>query len=117
MKHPGTTIQKQAPTALLALVQHIHEHALGTPLSITAPTTAAPYFDVSVPSHAVDAWVARGLEVDKIHTRPLTAGNIGGRPWERVEITGRLQPHGIRVCLSAARPATAQLQLVPEASA
>lgn len=113
MTNPSNTIQAQGPTALLALVQHIHEHGLGTPMSIAAPTVASPYFMVSVANHSLDAWTSAGFVVDRTETFPMSA-KVGGRSWERVEITGRLEVLGIRVRVTAARP-TAQLHLVENA--
>lgn len=97
------TIGRQAPTALLAVVQHINDHDLGAPLTIHSPTAASPWFTVSVVSTNLPAWEASGLdEIDR--SVELRTGTAAGRRWERVEIDARLQPHGIRVHLVALRP-------------
>ena len=97
-----STVERQAPTALRALVQHIHTHGLGTPLTITAPSTASPYFSVSVPSTVAEAWVESGLTVTTCEARVLGGGRISGRLYEQVSLDGILAPHGIRVRLTYA---------------
>lgn len=111
-----TTIERHAPTALLALVQHLNDHGLGSPLSIHAPTAACPYFDVTIVSTALEAWARSGLAIDETLVEPRDS-RIAGRRWERVQVDGRLEPHGIRVRLVTHRPvlggeSVSSLQLV-----
>lgn len=101
-----TPVERQAPTALLALVQHIHDHQLGMPLTIHAPATAAPYFSLAVMSASLPAWVASGLAVTTEIAEPRT-NTVNGHRWERVQIDGLLQPYGIRVQLVAHRTVAA----------
>jgi hypothetical protein len=96
------TIGRQAPTALLAIVQHINDHQLGVPLSIHAPTDAAPAFGITVASYGLDAWAASGFDVTHEHTE-LVGGRVLGSRWERVVQDGLLQPYGVRVRLTSHR--------------
>ncbi|WP_193613122.1 hypothetical protein [Nocardioides lijunqiniae] len=100
-----SNVERQAPTALLAVVQHIHDHDLGVPLSIAPPSTASPFFTIGIVADSIDAWVGSGLavDVDAIESRPI-GGRISGRLWERITTPGRLLPYGIRVNLMYSRP-------------
>jgi hypothetical protein len=102
------TVTRQSPTALLALVQHINDHGLGTPLTIHSPSTASPYFTVAITSGSIDAWTAAGLVVDEVEAHQVGDGPIAGKLWERVTCTGRVLPHGIRVRVTFSRPMPAQ---------
>lgn len=108
-----TTAERQAPTALLALVQHIHAHSLSMPMSINRPTHAGAPFLLTVPADSLDGWTASGLQVTNERTEPRF--DLAGRlSWERVQLDGLLDPHGIRVQLVAARTiAPAALTVVP----
>lgn len=109
----AAVIERQSPIGWQALVEHMAAHGLGSPQSITAPSAASPYFAITVPSMGFDAWVVRGLAVDDVQTRPVAGGEpIGGRCWERVEVTGRLIDLGIRVKITAHRPVLDQLHLL-----
>lgn len=100
----AATVTLQASTALLALVQHIHDHDLGAPLTIHSPSTASPHFTVSVVASSYDAWVASGFTPTDTTTHRI-GQPISGRRWEQVTTTGLLQPYGIRLVLKCARPA------------
>ncbi|GEP38847.1 hypothetical protein NPS01_25100 [Nocardioides psychrotolerans] len=97
------TVTLQAPTALLALVQHIHDHGLGAPLTIHSPSTASPCFTVSVVAASYDAWVASGFTATDTTSHPV-GQRISGKRWEQVATTGLLQPYGIRLVLKFTRP-------------
>lgn len=107
----ATTVQRQTPTALLALVQHIHDHGLGAPLTIHSPSTASPHFTVSVAASSYDAWVASGFDSTDMASHPLGQA-VGAKRYEHVVHTGLLQPHGIRIVLKFARPRTTGRPLV-----
>lgn len=110
-----STIQRQASTALLAVVQHIHDRQLGCPVSITTPTQWERFVSLFVEARSLDRWLdedTSGFVAEHTDIRPL-AGRIGGRRNERVLITGHLQPLGLRVRLTAVRPAT-ELLVVPD---
>lgn len=100
--NPSDTVAKQAPTALLALVHHIHENGLGVPQTINAPTVHTPYFGIDVAHFALDAWTERGLVIDDVETYPMP-GRTAGTRYERVIVTGRLAALGIRVQISSCR--------------
>lgn len=82
-------IARQAPDALLALVQHIRDHRLGMPLNIAPPTGATPFFSLSVASFSLDAWMASPLmEVLDVEVAPSGVTGIGGQ-YEHVTVTAR----------------------------
>lgn len=97
------TTERQAPVALLAVVQHINDHDLGAPLSIFPPINGAPYFCLTVVSTSLTAWLESGFVPDRLE-REEKPGRIAGRVWERLQYDGTLQPHGIRVQLVTRRP-------------
>lgn len=106
MEETSTTIHRQAGTALLAVVQHLHQHQLGTPVSITTPTLWEPHVSLFIESRDLDRWLdeeTSGFIVLDIDSHEL-AGRIAGRRHERLLITGRLETLGIRVRLTAVRP-------------
>lgn len=93
------TVTAQGPTALLALAAHIHDHDLGMPLMITAPSMACPWFGVTTTSKTHRAWEDSGFVVTGGAFHPLVRSPNGDR-WERVTVEGLLQPHGIRLHLT-----------------
>lgn len=107
------TVERQAPTALLALVQHIVDHKLGAPLTIHTPSAASPYFTVAITSGSFEAWTAAGLVADEVEAHTVGDGPIGGRFWERVTVVGRLLPHGIKVRVTYSRPLPVQPAVAP----
>lgn len=109
-----STIHQQAGTALLAVVQHLHDQQLGTPVSITTPSPFEPNLSLFIESRDLPRWLdteISGLTVDHEEAHEI-AGRIGGRRHERVVLTGRLAPFGIRIRLTAVR-AIADLTAVP----
>lgn len=129
MTNPSNTIQAQGPTALLALVQHIHEHGLAASLiDIQMPqpymSALAPehhqyrfFIALSVDARSLDLWLdpeRSGLAVDHQHVKPAPRF-VGGAPKELVRVFGRLGSQGIRVRLTSSR-AKSSLALVPGAS-
>lgn len=108
-----TTIHRQAGTALLAVVQHLHDRGLGTPVSITSPTAWEPHLALFIESRDLHRWLdteTSGFNVDHTDSIEL-AGRIGGVRHERLLITGRLDALGIRVRLTVVRP-VADLKVV-----
>lgn len=97
------TVTLQAPTALLALVQHINDHGLGAPLTIHSPSTASPHFTVGIVAASYDAWVNSGFDSTDMASHPLGQA-VGTKRYEHVVHTGLLQPYGIRLVLKFARP-------------
>lgn len=103
-----STIHRQAGTALLAVIQHITDHELGTPVSIVTPTVWEPHVSLFVASTDLDRWLdpeTSGFIVEDSQTMKI-AGLIAGRRAERMIIAGRLETLGIRVRLTAVRTAT-----------
>ncbi len=95
-------VDHQGPPALVALVQHIHTHGLGLPLSIHPPRSSDGHFEVVIVSTALDAWTDSGLTAHRTSIETIPGRNAGRR-WERIELDGLLQPWGIRVQLRTQR--------------
>lgn len=113
-----TTIQRQASTALLAVAQHLHDHQLGTPVSITTPTVWEPCMSLFIESGTLNRWLdtpTSGFVADHTESTEL-AGRIGGARHERLLVTGRLEALGLRVRLTAVRP-IADLKVVRDTQA
>lgn len=105
------SVKSQGPVALLALTQHIVDHGLGLPIHLSTPSMIEPWFTIGITSASTAAWEAAGFHLDREDTQSL-AGRMRGQARERVMAHGRLDPFGLRVCLTfvreiAARPLTA----------
>ncbi|WKN47115.1 hypothetical protein [Nocardioides sp. Arc9.136] len=78
-------IERQSTDVLVALVQHIRDQGLGTPLAITPPSSALPYFSLAIAHYSLDAWLASPL-VEVLDTETAPSGN---RRHEHITVTIR----------------------------
>ena len=99
------TIYQQATTALLAVAQHIRDHELGAPVSITMPTPWEPHLSLFISSRDLDDWLDETRSDFVIDTTTVedTGSLMAGRQHERLVIMGRLTTLGIRLRITAIR--------------
>lgn len=107
--HVRDNVAATAPIGMYAVAQHMIDHRLPAPMSITGPTqcTGENAILVGVFSHQVDAWVET-IEIDVTTVTPTL--NVTG--YERVAYDGRLPDTGIRISVRCARRTVSHLRAV-----